>query len=350
MREVFVTGGTGFIGRHAVRRLAEAGHEVRCLIRETSDTEELEELGCELVPGDVTDRGTVLEGVRGCEWAVHLAGLYSHWEPDKTAYRRVNVEGTRNVMEAALAVGVSKVVHVSTHGVWGKPAFEPSDEETPLGPVRFSEYARTKHEGDRIVWEHFERRGLPVVVLYPGPVLGAGDPNATGLYIRDLIEGRAPARALEGSVFTLVHVRDVADAIVRALEKEGNEGERYLIGKHSLSMREINRTVGEISGVPLPGLSLPDPVILAGAWLLTRLADLTGKPPPAGMALDQVRSMKEGHVFDGSKAERELGLVYTPIREAVEEEVASILGRVPSDENGRAGAGRRTQTTARERR
>ena len=200
--------------------------EARCLVRKTSDTAGLRELGCELAHGDVTDKASVLEGMSGCGWAVHLAGLYSLWEPDKGVYRRVNVGGTRNVMEAALEAGVSKVVHVSTHGVWGKPDHEPSDEESPVGPVRLSEYAWTEHEGDRIVWDLRERRGLPVVVLYPGPVLGAGDPNATGLYIRDLIGGRAPVRALEDSVFALVHVRDVAEAILLALEKEGNEGER----------------------------------------------------------------------------------------------------------------------------
>ena len=99
--KVFVTGGTGFVGGRAVRRLRE--------------------LGCELAHGDVTDKASVLEGMSGCGWAVHLAGLYSLWEPDKGVYRRVNVGGTRNVMEAALEAGVSKVVHVSTHRVWGKP-------------------------------------------------------------------------------------------------------------------------------------------------------------------------------------------------------------------------------------
>ena len=97
---VFVTGGTGFVGKPTIRRLVEGGHEVRCLVRRTSRTCELEELGCELAYGDVTDKASVLEGMRGCEWVVNLANVYSFWEPDKGTYRRVNVEGTRNVMEA----------------------------------------------------------------------------------------------------------------------------------------------------------------------------------------------------------------------------------------------------------
>jgi dihydroflavonol-4-reductase len=321
--KVFVTGGTGFVGKPTVVRLVEGGHEVRCLVRSTSRTDALEELGCELVYGDVTDKASVLEGTRGCEWVVHLANVYSFWEPDKGVYRRVNVEGTRNVMEAALEAGVSKVAHVSTLLVWGNTPDSPFDEESPVGTRRFTEYARSKHEGDEIVWKLYRQEGLPVVVLYPGAVLGAGDPKATGQYVRDLIERRVPARVFEDSAFTYVHLDDVAEAIVRALEKEDNLGEKYLIGKHTLTTGELTRMVSGISGVPLLKRRLPDPVIMAGAALMTKVADLTGRPPLSGISTDQMRNVKEGAVFDGSKSERELGLRYTPIREAIEEEVAS---------------------------
>ena len=320
---VFVTGGTGFVGKPTVRRLVEDGHEVRCLVRRTSRTGELEQLGCELAHGDVPDKASVLEGVRGCEWVVNLANVYTFWEPDRSIYRRVNVEGTRNVMEAALEADVSKVAHVSTLVVWGNTPDAPFTEESPVGTERFTEYARSKHEGDEVVWELYRQRGLPVVVLYPGVVLGAGDPKATGQYAKDLIERRVPARIFEDSAFTFVHVEDVAEGLVRALEKEGNLGEKYLIGKHALTMGEFTRMVGEISGVPLPKRRLPGPVVMAGAALMTKVADLTGRPPLSGMSTDQMRNIKEGAVFDGSKSERELDLAYTPIREAIEQEVAS---------------------------
>jgi len=199
---VLVTGGTGFVGKPTVGRLVESGHEVRCLVRQTSDSGELEALGCELVYGDVTDRASVLEGMKGCEWVVHLANVYSFWEPDRSVYRRVNVEGTRNVMEAALETGASKVLHVSTFVVWGKPPQCPFDEETPVGPERFTEYARTKFEGDLVVWELHRERGLPVVMLYPGVVLGAGNPKSTGQYVGNLIDRRVPGIVFEDSAFT----------------------------------------------------------------------------------------------------------------------------------------------------
>jgi dihydroflavonol-4-reductase len=320
---VFVTGGSGFVGKPTVGRLVEGGHQVRCLVRRTSPTSELEELGCRLAYGDVTDKGSILEGMRDCEWVVHLANVYSFWEPDKGTYQRVNVEGTRNVMQAALEADVSKVVHVSTLVVWGNTQDVSFTEESPLGTKRFTEYAQSKYEGDEVVWELYRQKGLPVVALYPGVVLGPNDPKSTGQYVRDLIERRVPARIFEDSSFTFVHVNDVAEAIMRALEKENNLGEKYLIGKHALSMGEVTRMVSEISGVPLPKRRLPGSVVMAGAALMTKAADLIGKPPLFGMSTDMMRNIREGAVFDGSKSERELGLAYTPIREAIAGEVAS---------------------------
>jgi dihydroflavonol-4-reductase len=324
---VFVTGGTGFVGKPTVARLIEDGHEVRCLVRRASHTGELEQLGCETIYGDVTDKASVLEGMRGCEWVVNLANLYSFWEPDKDLYRKVNVEGTRNVMEAALEASVSKMVHVSSFVVWGKPSRRPFDEETPFGPERFSEYARSKYEGDEVVWELYRRRGLPVVFLYPGIVLGAGDPKASGRYIKDLIEGRIPGMVFEDSAFTYVHVNDVAEAIARALQKVGNVGEKYLIGNQTFTQGEYSRKICETSGTQPPNRSIPGAAVMAMATVLTKVADLSGRAPLLGMSTDSMRNLRGGGAFDGGKAEGELGLSYTPIGVAIEEEVASHRGK-----------------------
>jgi dihydroflavonol-4-reductase len=327
---VFVTGGSGFVGKPTVARLIEGGHEVRCLLRQASRADELERLGCETIYGDVTDKASVLEGMAGFEWVVNLASLYSFWEPNKDLYRQVNVEGTRNVMEAALEASVYKVVHVSSFVVWGKASRRPFDEETPFGPERFTEYARSKYEGDEEVWELYRRRGLPVVFLYPGIVLGAGDPKASGRYIEDLIEGRIPGMVFEDSAFTYVHVNDVAEAIARALGKEGNAGEKYLIGNQTFTQGEYTRMVCETSGASPPKRSIPGSAVMAMAWILTKVADLSGRPPRLGMSTDQMRNLRGGGAFEGGKAERELGLSYTPIGAAIEEEVASHKGK-PED-------------------
>ncbi|MGW8178318.1 MAG: NAD-dependent epimerase/dehydratase family protein [bacterium] len=321
--KTFITGGTGFIGTYVVRRLAQTEHEMVCLVRDTSDVTTLKEVGATLVKGDVTDKDSLLEGMRGCDWVVNLANIYTLWEPDKQLYKKVNVDGTRNVMECALVTGVSKVVHVSTMTTYGKPAEVPFTEESTVGSVRFSEYAETKYQGDLIVWEMYETKGLPVLVIYPPCVLGPGDDKPTGQYIQSLIQHRRPATAFDDSILTWVHVTDVAEVIVRALEKEGNIGEKYLVGKEQLSIQAFNELISEISGVPLPRMRLPDSVAIANARILTHVANLVQKPPMLGMSIDQCRAMKEGMQGDGSKAERELGITYTPIRVALEEAIAS---------------------------
>ncbi len=321
--KIFITGATGFIGTHLVNRLAQTEHKLHCLVRKNSRVRAIEELGCTLITGDVTDKDSLLKGMKGCDWVINLANIYSFWEPDNRVFKAVNVDGNRNVMECALETGISKVVHVSTGGIYGKPADDPVTEESPVGPVRFCEYFQTKYEGDLIAWELYEKKGLPLVVIYPCAVLGSGDPKATGRYIKDLINRRLPATIFHDSVLTWVHVRDVAEAIVRAAEKEDNIGEKYVVGKHRLSLKELNEMISEISGVPLPKLHLPDPIVTINARLLTLLADIIKKPPIWGMSRDQIRVMKEGFRFDGSKVERELGITYTPVRVALEEAIGS---------------------------
>jgi len=321
--KIFITGATGFIGTHVIRRLAQTGHKMFCLVRNISKVDHIKELGANIITGDVTDKESLLKGMQGCDWVVNLANLYSFWEPDRKIYTKVNIEGTRNVMESALEKGISKVVHISTAGIFGKPADCPFTEDSTVGPVQFSEYFRTKYEGDLIVWELYEKKKLPVVMVYPGAVLGPGDPKATGKYIKDLMDRKLPATVFNDSIMTFVYVKDVAETIVRAVEKVDNLGEKYLVGKYQLTFGEINRMVSEISGVPLPKFGLPGSLVMVNATLLTFLANVIKRSPIWGMSIDQMKTMKEGFRFDGIKAEKELGITYTPIRFALEEAIKS---------------------------
>lgn len=320
--KVFITGGTGFIGRHLMRRMAQTGHTIYCLARKTSDTKELRALGAHIIMGDVNDKASLNQGMRGCDWVFNLANVYSWWEPDKTIYRKVNVEGTRNVMECALEAGVSKVVHVSTIGIWGKPNESPITEETQAAPIRFSDYTQTKYEGDQLAWQLYRDKGLPLVVVYPCAVMGSGDPKLSGETIRRLIKHRMPATVFDKTVVTYVHVNDVAEAILKAAEKANNLGEKYIVGNARLSFDEYYALIRDVSGVAPPKLHMPDPLVMFTARVLTWLADKIKRPPLWGMSIDAMRVLKDGFDADGSKAERELGITYTPIRKAIEEEVA----------------------------
>ena len=322
--KIFVTGGTGFIGRHTIELLSKTNHQVKLLVRKSSNTASLKYSNSTFAEGDLKNKNSLLKEMQDCDSVINIAGHYTFWEPDKRIYGDVNIDGTRNVLECALDTGIKKVVHISTAGIYGKPKEEPFNELSQVGPVQYSEYFRTKYEGDKIAWDLFEKRNLPLVVIYPVCVLGAGDTKASGRYIKDLISRKLPATVFSNHTFSFVYVKDVAQAILNALEKENNIGEKYLVGNNRYTWKELNKMISEISGVPLPKLSMPDFITMMNAYMLTGIADLIKKPPLWGMAIDQMKVMKAGFSVDGSKAERELGIKYTPIRVALEEAINSI--------------------------
>ena len=321
--KIFITGATGFIGAHLIECLKNTDHELFCLARKTSQIQPLEAAGARIIIGDITDKESLVRNMQGCDWLIHLASNFEFWVPDKQVYQAVNIEGVRNVMESALETGIKKVVHVSTVAVYGNATW-PITEESQFGSYRPSRYAQTKYEGDLIALRMYEEKGLPLVVIYPSAVIGANDPKAAGRYIKNFALGYMPAQVLVNKVFPWVHVKDVCEAILRAMEKEGNIGEKYLITTVNMTFGEINKMICEIAGSRLPFLSLPESITMAGAYLLTGISDLIKKPPLLDLSVDQIKLMKQGYVFDGSKAERELGLVYTPIREGLVEAIASI--------------------------
>lgn len=294
---VFITGATGFVGTHVARRFAANGYKLTCLVRETSNTINIQKLGVALQVGDITNKLSLLEGMKDCDAVVNLAANVSFRQPDKNIYTEVNVEGTRNVMEAALETGISKIIHVSSAAIYGEPVDCPFTEESPVGPYRRSEYTRTKYAGDQVIWGLYNKHGLPLVVVYPGCVMGPDDPNSTGQQIMDYIRVKLSEGAPQEGFINIVNVTDVAEAIIRALEKDGNIGEKYLLGKYQVSYQDFNKLFRESCGSELLEELLPDCLVLITAAFL------------AGTRM----------VFDGSKAERELGLVYTPLNVSISE-------------------------------
>lgn len=322
--KIFITGGTGFIGTQVVKRLSQTEHKLYCLVRKESNISEIEKFGPDLIIGDVTNKASIYKGMAGCDWVIHLANIYSFWEPDKSIYKEVNVKGTQNAMECALETGVSKIVHLSTLAVYGKPLDSPFTEESSIGPTRFSEYARTKYEGELIAWELYTKKKLPLIVLYPGGVLGPNDPKTSGQYIKSIIFRKIPATAFNNSILTWVYVKDVANAIINALEKKDNIGEKYFIGEHKLTFHKFNNIISEISNVPLPKINLSNNIAFLFATLLTAVANCKKKPPLFSMAIDQIKTMKEGCIANGSKAKRELNITYTPIKLILENAIKSF--------------------------
>ncbi|MGM0689634.1 MAG: NAD-dependent epimerase/dehydratase family protein [Bacillota bacterium] len=319
--KVFVTGATGFIGTELVKLLIEKGHQPHCFVRNTSKKEKLEGLGVSFCIGDVTDKESIIRGMQGCDWVVHLANIYSFWEPNKNIYTEVNVKGTQNVMETAIENNILKIAHISTVGVYGDRTDEIITEESEVGSTRFSEYSQSKLAGDLIAWDLLEKKGLPLVVIYPTVVVGPNDPKPTGQYLINLLEGKIPAIVFNDVIFTFTDVRDVALGIIKALEKNNNIGEKYIIGKEQITYGDYTSLICNTAGVAVPKMKMSNTMALTMAYIFTGLASLNKKPPRWGMSIDTVRTMTNDVRADGSKAERELDLIYTPIKDSLTEAI-----------------------------
>lgn len=317
--QTLVTGGTGFVGSHVVRRLLGRGERVRVLVRRGSSLKALEGLPVEVAVGDLTDRASLEAALDGCRRLYHVAADYRLWTPDPSILYRTNVQGTRNILEASAKAGLERVVYTSTVGAVGfSKDGTPGNEETPVTlHDMIGHYKRSKFLAEKEAFLAF-RRGLPVVIVNPSTPVGSFDvkPTATGLMILDFLNGRMPAYVDTG--LNLVDVEDVAEGHLLAMEK-GRIGERYILGYQNLPLREILEMLAQVSGVPAPKVRLPRTVALGLAALSTGISRLTQRPPR--VAWEAVRMTRKKMYFDSTKAVRELGLPQGPLEEALSKAV-----------------------------
>jgi len=322
----FVTGASGFIGGNLVQELMRRGHRVKVLMRRGSDTRGLRGAEIERLEGNVSDRALLVKAMRGCDWCFHVAASYHLWLRDYAPMYLANVEGTRNVIEAAAAAGCSRVVYTSTVGCIGLPrassqgALIPTDETAPVSEAQMSNhYKRSKWQAEVLARE-LAAKGAPVVIVNPSAPVGPGDvkPTPTGQVLVDFLNRKMPAYLDTG--LNWVHVRDVAIGHILAAEK-GRIGERYILGHATgnWSMKETFRVLEEITGLPAPRFQIPYVVALTAAHVDETLSRFTGNPPKAPLA--GVRMGRYKMFFNPAKAIRELGLPQMPPKQALAEAV-----------------------------
>lgn len=307
---IFVTGGNGFIGSRVVRALHAKGHQVRCLLRPASKTHRIDMVPYERQLGDVLDGVSLRAGMAGCDAVIHLASL-SSWESMRSPkMREVVLVGTTNVLEAARDSGKLRTVFVSTlTAVNGTKTPVVFDETAPfeLNGKRLL-YAGAKHEAEQVC-ARFAKEGLPVVTVNPAETYGPEDDDLiTASYILDALKDW-PAMTLHGGT-SVVHVEDVAQGIVGALEK-GRSGERYILGGENLTIRRIVEVALEVAGLKKWVLELPNWLIKA---VVKTLAFLRLPTPVLPELLDY------GTLFwwtSSAKAQGELGFKARPAREAI---------------------------------
>ena len=316
-----ITGATGFVGSAVVRRLIDAGHQVRALTRADSDRRNLDGLGLEVVTGDLRDPASLARAVAGCSALFHVAADYRLWAPDPDELYRSNVAGTRDLMAAAADAGVARIVYTSSVATLGFNADgAPADETTPVGlDDMIGDYKRSKFLAEEAVRRLVAEDGLPAVIVNPSTPAGPRDarPTPTGRMIVEAAAGRMPAYVDTG--LNIVHVDDVADGHLLAYER-GAAGERYVLGGDDMTLAEILGEIARLSGRAPPRIKLPHGLILPFAHAAEAWARLAGGEPFA--TVDGIRMARKTMFFSSAKAQARLGYSPRPAAEALADAVA----------------------------
>lgn len=320
MKPVLVTGASGFLGWHVARALLERGHTVRALLR---SGKRVADLDVEPVAGDLRDAGSLERAVAGCGLVFHVAADYRLWARDPGELYRSNVDGTRNLLQAAQRAGVERVVYTSTVGCIGIPPGGLGDENTPVALEDMAgDYKRSKFLAEQVALE-FARGGFPVVIVNPTAPIGDHDvkPTPTGKIVADFLNGDMPAFIDTG--LNVVDARDTAEGHVLACER-GRAGERYILGSENLTLAEILQKLAIIAGKKAPTTRLPYAVAYCAGACSTAWASVTGRPPR--VPLDAVRMARKKMWVTHEKARRELGFEPRPAEVALASAVEWFRG------------------------
>jgi len=316
---ILVTGATGFIGSHITRQLVEKGEKVRVLLRNTSNTTNINDLDVEKVYGDILDEGSIKNAIKGCNTLYHTAGYVSFKKSDYEKMNRINVNGARNVLSAAQEEGTERVLFTSSVAAIGpsKPG-QLIDENNEFRI--FDEnigYINSKYLAEKEAWE-FSKKGLPVTILNPSVVVGPGDiylssSGSVLWYCKKKFPGY-----MDGTL-NLVDVDDVAKGHLLAAEK-GKIGERYILGNANLTVKEYFDLMEKITGIKSPGMKIPFWFAYIAAFVVERIAGMSF-PNFSTMDVDSVKLSRYCWHVDCSKAEKELGYKTKPIEETIKSTV-----------------------------
>ena len=320
--KVLVTGASGFVGSAVVRRLVSDGVETRALVRRKSPRVNLEGLAVDVVEGDLADRVSLDRAIKGCDGLYHVAADYRIWTPDPAAMFAVNVEGTKNVMWAAIRAGVERIVHTSSVATLGNLAGGvAANEETPVSfDDMIGPYKKSKFHAEAEVKRMVEEEALPAIIVNPSTPIGPRDirPTPTGRLVIEAAAGRMPAYVETG--LNVVHVDDVAAGHVLAYER-GTVGERYILGGDDMTLGHILAEIAAITGRPAPRLRLPHGLVLPVAYVVEAWTRLGGGDEPF-LTVDGLRMARKTMFFSSDKARQALGYKPRPARQALRDAVA----------------------------
>jgi dihydroflavonol-4-reductase len=340
----FLTGGSGLVGGAMLTGLRERGDDVVALVRSDAAAEAVSKRGAEVVRGDILDEDAMAAGMRGCDLVYHVAGYNTLCPDDPTELFHANVRGAEIAVRAAARADVPRVVLTSSAASLGEDEGTVGSEESPHRGWYLSDYERSKHEGEQAALAAGRLTGVEVVSVNPSSVQGPGRAGGTGKIMIAYLNGRL--RAFVATNISIVDIRDCTEGHLLAAER-GRPGERYVISGATLTAREALEIVAGMTGVRERPRFLPPTVASVAATLAEAGFRAAGRPPPVCRAM--VRTLLHGHRYDGSRAESELGLHYTPVRDTFARTIEWAIadGRVkrplpgwpPADDSPPGGAG-----------
>ena len=305
-----VTGATGFVGAAVARALLQEGWEVRALARKGSDRRNLQSITVEVVEGDLADAASLAPALEGCAGLFHVAADYRLGAFDPRQLYKTNVEGTRNILNAARAAGVRRIVYTSSVATIGIPTDgSPGTEASPATLAdMIGHYKRSKFLAEELAREAAQA-GTAVVIVNPSTPVGPGDvkPTPTGQMVFDAAAGRMPAYVDTG--LNIVHVDDVAAGHLLAFHR-GRIGERYILGGQDMTLREILVEIARLTGRKPPNVRLPSGVVMPIAYVAEAFARVTGRS--TRITVEGVRMARKRMFFSSAKAARELGYQWRP--------------------------------------
>ena len=301
--KTLVTGANGFTGSHLVRALEQRGDSVIGLVRKSSSLARLSDCNAQFVYGDITDRGALQAAMTGVDTVFHTAAYVELGLVNEVEMERVNVEGTRAVLEVAQSIGVSSVVYCSTIGVFGDTAGIVANETFKRTQSNFSSaYDRTKYAAQQLV-DQFAAGGLPVVSILPSGIFGPDDPHF-GPVLQQFLKGRLKLWAGGDRITGIVHVDDLVAAMILAAEK-GKPGEHYIISAGELTTREMFEILEQETGISVPQ-EVPQPLVRLAGNLLDPIGRLFKWQPP--LSRERVHYVYDRCIrVDATKANQELG-------------------------------------------
>jgi dihydroflavonol-4-reductase len=312
---VLVTGGSGFVGGAIVRRLVADGMDVRALARSRRAEDVIRGLGGRPVPGDLLDSGAVAAAVRGCAIVFHAAGTNAICLRDPSCMERTNVTGTELVVRASARGGVARVVVTSSAASIGEEAGTVGSEVSAHRGSFLSRYERSKWLAERRALELGDGE-LDIVIVNPASVQGPGRTHGSARLLAAAAAGHLPG--VVETFVSVVDIDDCTDGHVRAATL-GGPGERYLLSGTSITSRELVDHIARMTGHRRP-IVLPRRIVPSIGALVGASGGLLRRDPP--FCRELARTLLHGHRYDGSKAERDLGLRYTPLEETLQRTLA----------------------------